>query len=193
MSDKKTWKSTVWLGDNEEPKVFFSETLNEMRSKVFSWASESEPSYLSNADSNYEITRRYTYARATEAKPLKPGASLFDEEESVITSGWIGVGDSSSWSSYDHFKSIEDLAYHLATSKLKIRKGPDWKEIKIVENKIPLHLIKAVKRIKDEDNLNDHLQSGWYILSIDFEGGMSMDGRLDSKKSEYVVGHTEEH
>jgi len=47
-------------------------------------------------------------------------------------------------------------------------------------------LIRAVKRIKNEDELNDHLQSGWYLLSIEKGSDFDFEG------SSYVIGHTEE-
>ena len=195
MSSTKTWKASVWLlGPEEREEIFYGSSLVDVREKVSVWLIDEKPSEFSNIPSNHEISRRYTYTQATEESPLKPGGGLFSiNEDQPITSGWVGIdGSDRTWTDYVHFESIQEVSKHFVKSSIQIQKGPDWKEIEIIENQIPLHLIHTVKKIKNEDDLNDHLQSGWYLLSINYSGSQSYDGKLESRRSEYIIGHPEE-
>lgn len=191
----KNWKASVWLYGNEEKEiVFFGESLIAIKQDVATWLVTNEPAVFSNVSSNYEFTSNFTYTRATKEEPLRPGGNIFSDcEKGAITSGWVGIdGSQDTWSHYDHFKNISDAANHFVRNSINIRKGPDWKKIELSENKFPLHDIHTVKRVQDEDLLNDYLQSGWYLIAIDYSGNQARDGYLEWRKTQYIIGHPED-
>jgi hypothetical protein len=191
----KTWKASVWLYGAKETQVeFFGKSLASIKQDIAEWLINNKPARFSNVSSNYEFTSNFTYTRATKEEPLRPGGNIFlDDEEGVITSGWIGIdGNDRSWSDYTHFKNINEAANHFVRESVNIKKGPDWKKIELSENKFPLHNMHTVKRITNEDILNDHLQLGWYLISIDYSGKNSIDGYLLSRRTEYIIGHPED-
>lgn len=188
----RVWTASIWIGPPEKEEIFFGSSLEDIRENVSNWVLREEPSELANVSSDHEITRKYFYRQATEEEPLFPPVFPGDDQE-PITNGWVGADcGSRSLTDNDYYDSIEGLVGHLISSSLRIKKGPDWKEIEIVESNIPLHLIRTVKRVDDESVLNDHLQVGWYLLSIDTNGTQDYEGRLESQLSEYVIGHPED-
>lgn len=190
---EKIWTASIWINHPEEEKIFFGSSLDDLRGKVAIWVINNKPNELATVSSDDEITRKYVYRRASEKEPLNPPSSFLYSDEEPITSGWVGADcGSRSLTDNEHYQSIEVLVNHLISSSLRIKKGPDWKDIEIIENDFPLYLIRSVKRVHDEDTLNDHLQSGWYLLSIDWSSNEGYEGRLESKFSEYVIGHTED-
>lgn len=190
MENRKTWKTQIWIwGEHEYSETIYGSTLPEIKNNVAQWIMNNQPDIFANSPSNSEISRQYSYTKATEDFPLKPGGGAFWDEQSEITytSGWIGIsGQEKSWSAYKHFDSINEVIIHFMNNSLKIQKGPDWKKIDLIENKIPLHLINTITKLTNEDIVNDHLQSGWYLLVID----KTEDHSWNSIK--YILGHPEE-
>ena len=195
MQSEKTWTSSVWIScEQEEEQVFHASSIVEIRNNVFQWLTENSPETLSNAPTTYEQSQRYMYQLATEKNPLNPSKGIYSaENDEMITSGWVGFdGSGMGWSRYNHFESISELAEHFVKDAIKIRKGPDWGKIEVVDNQIPLHLVNSVKKINDEIELNDYLRAGWYLLSIDSSGYVCSEGKLVDRNSQYVIGHPEE-
>lgn len=193
MSGKhKHWQARIFTGEKvDQPAFVYGESLAELRTAAAAWLRENKPLEFGNASPGYELSRRvnYSYSDGTR-KPVFPISSFLRGE--TLEEGWYYVEGDKPYSSPERLADFDEVIEHFTRNALIPEKGPDYKEIPLVEGNLPLHLIKTVRREENELRVNDFLQRGWYIISLEFEGEGDYRDQLVNRKTVFILGHPEE-
>ena len=193
MSSKpKHWQARIFTGEKlDQPTFVYGESLDELRVAAAAWLRENKLLEFGNAPPGYELSRRVNYAYSDGTrKPVFPLSSFLREE--TLEEGWYYVEGGKPYSSPQRFADFDEAIGHFTRNALIPEKGPDFKEIPLVEGSLPLHLIKTVRREENELRVNDFLQRGWYIISLEFKGERDHRDQLVNRKTLFVLGHPEE-
>ncbi len=166
-------KASEWIvGDS---KTFYGDTLPSLRQSVSEWLTENRVPYFATETatcyySDGTQTDEYSSRRA------KSEGWYVDFRGNLPTLGG------------KHSGSFEGVLEGFIMKGIYIEKGPDHQDTPIIDGKLQLHLIKTLKRIREEYKVNEYLNRGWYIVSIDHVS----EPDSQSIYSVYVLGHPEE-
>lgn len=174
-TSQRQWQSTLWLDKKETEHItFYGDTLVSLRQAVRSWLEEHKPVFFSSA----EVECLYSDGTRTSQRSLT--GEIEDGWYLRTNRGWP-LGTTSP-------RNFETVLNGFIASGIYPEKGPDHQDRAIVDGKLQLHLIKTLKREREEGKANGFLKRGWYIVQIDHIQ------EIDSKSvySVYVLGHPEE-
>lgn len=187
---KKNWKATIWHGrDLEAVAEVFGESIEDLRQSASSWLAESEPNDFSSVSSLSEYSERseYGYSDGTRVPNSLMGGS------EPLPEGWYyfppGV-----FGKPELLDSYGDAVAHFIERSIRPSTGPDYKHIPlVVDSETRYHLIKRVRRISETPSVNDHLQRGWTIIGIEYEGGPAPKGEgLAYRKATFILAHADQ-
>lgn len=199
MSDKpRRWQMVIWTGTHFEiPTTVYGESLADLKLQVSEWLFLKRPIQFSNRTPSQEQKDRYSYAYLEgDKRPVvsSKGPLSNSGETTVLEEGWYSVDNlgNYSWKPIG-YKNFEQVVSHFIENALLYRKGPDYQEIGLAEQQFPLHTVRKVRRTEKEDEVNDLLQRGWYIISLDSKGKEDYYGhQVVSRSTIYVLGHTDD-
>ena len=196
MTDNtQRWQTKIWIGEKvDEPVTLYGKSLKNLEEVATTWLRENKPQAFGNAPPEFDLSKRFNYAYSDGTKvPAFPLGKFLAGEAEPLDEGWYGVSGASGYPWLDHFKDFEEVVSHFIEHSLIPEKGPDFKEIALVEGNLPLHLIKTIKRESKELQINDMLQRGWHIIAIEYSGRTTdYSEKLVERKATFVLGHSEE-
>jgi hypothetical protein len=89
--------------------------------------------------------------------------------------------------------TLDDAVAHFSRHTMIPERGPKWRDLFGHDEVLPLHLMRTVMRVEGTGRLNDALNRGWYLLSVEFEGYTNELGELVNREARYVIGHLGEY
>jgi len=186
MSNLQIWKTTIWIGKNYENSVtIFSDKLANLPILVKECLAQQEPTDFSNLSTNDDITKRIScfYSNGQ----LQP---LFPRKAGKLEIGWYYIVGGSGWP--QKVENYSDVVEYFIKNAIIVQKGPDYKEIALINDQFPNHVIKKICRETEIEKINEMLKRGWYIISTDSEGKMDYYGKeIISKTTVFLLGHPE--
>ena len=187
MIDKpKRWQMQIWTGSKfDQPIAIYAEELSQLPMATMKWLKENPLSNFSNASPDQNISRRISYSYSDGTKRVALPLSAFFKGETLDEGWWYVQGG---YGRPNRLDSYDEVVEHLVRHGLLPQKGPDYQELTLVENQIPLHLIKTVRRESEELQANEMLYRGWYIIALEFDGKLDMfDEKIVSRKTVFVL------
>jgi hypothetical protein len=158
----------------EDDKTFYGDTLSSLLQAVREWLTENKPTYFAT-----EAAICY-YSDGTQTT----GGYL----KSLREEGWYSNPRGSMRSlGVESPRSFESALGAFLANGTYAEKGPDHQDTPIIDGKLQLHLIKTVRREREEYKVNQYVKRGWYIVSIDHVA----ESDSQSVYSVYVLGHPE--
>jgi hypothetical protein len=192
-NEPKHWQARIWIGPKvDQPITVYGESLAQVREAATVWLRENKPSDFGNAPPEFELSSRVNYGYSDGTRqPVFP-LSHFGKGRK-LDEGWYCVKGKSPYSSPDHLADFDGVVSHFVSGALILEKGPDYREIPLEEGKLPLYLIKTIRRETDTLVVNDLLHRGWYIITLEYEGSQEYpEGKVVSRKTILLLGHPEE-
>ena len=187
------WQTKIWIGEKfDQPVTLHAESLIKLQTMAAAWLKENKLLEFGNASPDYEFSKRVNYAYSDGTrKAAFPLRSFWRGE--TLEEGWHYVEGAHPSSLPTHADDFEHVVEHFVRHAMIPEKGPDYKEVALVEGNLQLHRIKTIRREKEEIQVSDMLQRGWYIIALEYEGKTDYLGeRLVSRKAVFVLGHPEE-
>jgi len=188
-SGNKAWQARIWTGEGfNVPNVVYGNSLPRLRENAKVWLNKEMPREISNMSLTSGLRSRisivYSDGSLQPAFPLKAY-----REKKTLEEGWHYVeGEFSPVQKLDGFQEVVEYMIR----NIFPEKGPDYKEIDLVEGKFPLHLVRTIQREESIEQVNDCLQRGWHIIALEFDGSVDIRERLVSSKTVFVLGHPED-
>lgn len=188
-SGLKSWQARIWTGDGfDVPNIVYGDSLASLRGNAKKWLNKETPKEISNLSPTAGLRSRVSIVYSDGSLlPAFPRKSYYGKK--TLEEGWHYVeAEFSDVQGLDGFQEVvEKIIRNIVPEK-----GPDYKEIALVEGKIQLYLLRTIKREESIEQVNDCLQRGWYIIAIEFDGHVDIRERLVSSKTIFVLGHPED-
>lgn len=193
MDKPKRWQTRVWIGEMyDEPVAVYGESLADLVKAAGEWLRENKPIRIGNAHPSHELSQRVNY-RYLEGASLPPREWYMHEEPSA---GWYYVHGAENSASPKYLGDIDETTAHFLKEALIIEKGPDYVEVPLYKKgELDLSRVKTVQRVKETLEVNDLLQRGWQIISLEYEGEKTSglyEDEVVKRRTVFVLGHSEE-
>jgi hypothetical protein len=186
-NEKKRWLAKIWIGDKvDQPVVVYGESIAKLREAAGKWLEENKPPTFSNASPQDKVQGRRVryYYQDVVKEPRSP----FEEPRGK---GWYRIS-AGPYSTEEGPNDFENVVSHFVERSVVPEKGPNYEEVMVVDGEFQLHLVKTIRREKEETNVHDLLQRGWCLIGIEYEGFVDGNEILISRETKFVLGHPEE-
>ncbi len=195
MSTTRSWKALIWHGQDLEQRAdVYGESLEALRHAASGWIVEHNPEHFSAHSPNDQFEKRseYGYSDGTRVYRSLLGG-IGGHGDGPLDEGWYYF-PVKSYAGPKHFPGVEAAAAHFVTMSMEVERGPDYKHIPLVESReTQYHLIKKIRRVRETQAVNEALQLGWTILSIEIDAGPAPNGEgLAYRHATFVLGHGHE-
>lgn len=180
----KQWQVTIRLDrEKEEVGTVYGSTFPQLQENVAAWLRETRPVYFTCGK------KVFLYSDGT--YPTNEFRLRDENGGSKLKEGWYREdqvrGNNNFFPSYP-LKTFEVAVTEFVNGQLVPQKGTEFQDLPIMDGKLQLHLLKTLKEVQGESKVNDYLNRGWYIVSIDQVGNMESK----SVTSLFVLGHPEQ-